>query len=794
MTYRTYRTHWVLLALLSLLPISARAQSVGELRTLGRQVVGEIAALKSSGRFDTAAQRAATERVGKGVLQLIELCDKAAAAASEKREGDGLRSAIEALKEPLTAIYDASSGAMEKLEQKIMEEDGDLEALYETPDFKTARITGSQALYYLNWLHYYGGRFYEGQKRKELLEEAQKGFSEFTSGERRSDLMVESQLGRGLCALELGDIDSAQQDLKAVMNDAQASAERRAKARLALLDGYVRNGRATEAVTLSEQLLAGASGAEANVVRYLRTRALLDAAKKQAPADAARARQQAMALMEQLRRAGGAWEERVSALLASVDNPEQLAAGASSAVAKWQLARMLLQKGDTKQATPLLEAVANSSEPDLQAYRGEARYYLAVGKFQAGQLNEAVALLDATPRDDNAGYIPDADYLRFKAVEALVAKDASAVSPEAYEAAVRAFAGHSEHKSAFEGAFRLGELLQRQRKFSEAVDAYAKVKGDTAFALRADFATLQCRFELLQQLGAGAVPAQRSQLMSEIAAALARFPDLAAAYEKQPSKDGSVPLAQLRGKWAILKAAFETLQAQPDYTVVFRQLDGFENSHTDLSDLFPQVAKLRLTACLHLGRFQEATHEVQTNGALLKANNDAKTIEELAGAFIRAGANRKNSDGPGAYAAAEQAALALYELVVGDAETGMRTKLTLAKLYENSGDPKKAASLYQEALQANPTLIPALRGLARLAEGEQRPADALALWETITKNARGGDLLWYEGKYEVARLTQAVGKKKEACEQLTQLRPAMPGLTDADLKAKLSALYEQACR
>jgi len=46
----------------------------------------------------------------------------------------------------------------------------------------------------------------------------------------------------------------------------------------------------------------------------------------------------------------------------------------------------------------------------------------------------------------------------------------------------------------------------------------------------------------------------------------------------------------------------------------------------------------------------------------------------------------------------------------------------------------------------------------------------------------------------VARLTLATGKKDQSCDQLNQLKPAMPGLTDADLRGKLDQLYKQACK
>jgi len=144
--------------------------------------------------------------------------------------------------------------------------------------------------------------------------------------------------------------------------------------------------------------------------------------------------------------------------------------------------------------------------------------------------------------------------------------------------------------------------------------------------------------------------------------------------------------------------------------------------------------------------------------------------------------------------AAEQVALRLYELLVADSEGGSKTKLTLARLYENTGAVQKSAALYAEVLQANGDSLAALRGLGRTAETEKHLPAALGYWQRLTKTARAGDLPWYEGSYEVARLTQATGKTQESCAQLQQLKPAIPGLSDADLRQKLDALYKQVCR
>ena len=161
---------------------------------------------------------------------------------------------------------------------------------------------------------------------------------------------------------------------------------------------------------------------------------------------------------------------------------------------------------------------------------------------------------------------------------------------------------------------------------------------------------------------------------------------------------------------------------------------------------------------------------------------------------MREGARRKNAEGAAVNQAAEQVALQLYELLVTDSDSSSKRTLTLARLYENTDQLKKAADLYGEILRSNSDSAAALRGLGRIAEAENRLPDALGYWQRLTKVMRGGDAGWYESQYEVARLTNAMGKRQESCDQLQQLKPAMPGLSDADLRQRLGALYQQVCR
>src|SRR5512139_3609638 len=164
---------------------AAQAQSAAELRARAREIAADIAAQEAARRFDSAAQQRAVERLGPLALGFIALSDRTSAAGAEGREREALSAAYDAVSTPLEAIYDTNSGALERMAKAVMDEDGDLEALYETPAFKNAQLVASQALYYLNWLHYYGARLKDGAPRKTLLEKAQRGFSEFAVGDRR---------------------------------------------------------------------------------------------------------------------------------------------------------------------------------------------------------------------------------------------------------------------------------------------------------------------------------------------------------------------------------------------------------------------------------------------------------------------------------------------------------------------------------------------------------------------------------------------------------------------------------
>jgi hypothetical protein len=771
-------------------PAMLSAQSADDLRQSAGRVAGNITAQEGAGTFDRAAQQKAIDELGPLATEFIRLSDRAAFAGGAGGQGEALRRAYTAIAEPLEQIYRKNDSYLQASVQKVIEADGDLEAVQESEAYRQAQLVASQALYFLNWLHYYGARLYEGERSKELTEKAQRGFSEFAVGEQATDLNVESLLGRGLCHLELGNIEFAVQDLSAVANDSKASQERRAKARFALLDAYVRSGNVNKALPLSEELLASTRGDEANWVRFLRIRALLDAAKKTRGAEGERYRQLALAMMEQLRRSGAGWADRVTALAQTeIENPEEWSKKASSPFAKWELAKLLVQKNDYASALPLLEDVVRSGDESLKSQMPEAHYILGLAKFKAGEHLEAADQLDAA-LITSAGYAADASYVRFKALEAAVANDPASVEPERYEGALRSFLeDHGDHASAFEARYRLGEYLQAQARFQQAVEQYAEVKGDRSFELQAVFATVQCSFELLRDTTRA--PA-RQALMEEIGAELDRFETMAAAYEQKPPKDDATPVQQMRAKAAIMKAVYVKLQPPVNHQAVLAAVEGFDDKYGAQDELLPQAVRLRLEAYQALGRFDEAQKQVASHAAAV-ARLGTEEIERLAVGFIREGARRHGRGDANANEAAQRVALQFYEILAGDESGSTKSKLTLARLYENTGELDKAKDLYTEVIEAKGDSSSALRGLGRIAEAQKRLDDALGYWRKLVTGTRPGDYPWYESRYEVARLTNASGGKDDACRQLEEMKPTMPGLSDDELRAKLGKLYDEVC-
>lgn len=777
----------VVAAALALLAAAARpaaALSAAEIRAQARGIGG------ASG--DAAVEQQRVAQLGDLVLAFIDQCDTAARAGTEVARRDELRGTFEAINGPLESIYSSRAGRLEALAKGVMDQDGDLEALYETPEFKQSQAVAAAALYYRNWLDYYGARLYDGARQKELLAAAEKGFGEFAIGDQPGELKTESLLGRGLTNLELGDTAGALRDFQLVVDSPTASPERKAKARLAMLDAYSRVGRTQDALRYSDELLRGGQvpAGDVTMVRYVRLVTLFDAADKSKGADGERYRREAASLMDVLRGAGKGWSDKVDALLVSrVDDPRQWAGKADSPRVQWELARLMLVKNDYAGATPLLQQVTANTDPEAKEFQAEAHYWLGVGAFKNNEFLVAANELDAALAAGGGDWSGEARYLRFKALESLMAQpQADPQLAERYRGALRDFlAQNADHPLAYEARYRSGELLQSSGDFPAAIDEYAKVQGDPAYVLRARFGTLQSRFELLKR---DAKPPERAARLAAIGADLDAVDAQAKALQAQ--KNAAISLPEILAKATLLRAVYVSLTSDKGDEQVAVLLADFGTRFPDQTELLPQAVRLRLGALLALQRFADAEQAVSQYGPQLAAEQRGEQLASLASGFRKASTRRKAEGDAAGSAAAARTALALMALA-GE-QGGAKQQMETAQLQEATGDLAAAAKTYAGIVAADPNALLALRGLARVAEAQGELAAAQAHWADYTKKSRAGDQGWFQGEYQQARLQMAAGDKKGACQRLDDLRPSMPALTDADLRRDLSTLYDQACK
>ena len=716
-----------------------------------------------------ASEQAALERMGKLALEFLD--------AADAGEAGGVAT-YEAIAEPMERSYHEHRQALDAMSKGVMDADGDLDALYESPQWKEHQQLAAEALYYLNWLRYRGALFYEGQKRKSLLEEAANGFGEFATAKSDAPIVAESHLGRGLAYLELDKPEWAINDFQAAAESKGATPERVRKAKLALAEAYIKAGRSADALKASKAALDGATPADAPRAKLTRARALLMAAAT-SPADRTGDKTEASALLAELQAGGGPWGARANAIVkAGLDNPKIWAGPKAKAEppppSEWDVTKQLVASGKFKDAIPRLEKILASSDEEDRKQQPEARYLLGLAKFRVGDTAGAVdAFGQVLASKDRAAYRDDAAYLNFKANEALYAASSTPEHLPAYEHAITTLVDeYPRHKSAPEARFRLGEIRQRQERYADAIAQYAQVKGDPAFELRAAFASAQSSVKLLEQTPEGAKP--DPALRRQADASLDRFWGMVGSQDFKTF--GDAPVHDFMGQAALMRAYLAALSEPPDYAQAVAWLGGLEERYPKLADQAPNVVKLRLVALSRLGRLTEAATEAERPAV---ATLDPALLDDLATRFLTTAARAQASGKSDEAAAGKRAAQRLSERALASKDVGnlspvvvRRLRTTLAALYEEQGARDRALALYRDVLATEPDVVSARAGAARILEAQGKPADARALWDEVVA-APVGKPGWLEAHYESARLAVAGGDAARACAVLKEVPPDM---------------------
>jgi TolA-binding protein len=799
----------MLLVMSVLLPTFSHAATIAELLAQARQAQAQARSIRSQG-WNTADKQRVIQLLGPLALNFLSAPDLAQAASNQKNQ---VRDLYDSLSDPLQNIYDQSVATLEGLSKSVMDRDGDLEALYETRDWKEAQTVASQALYFLNWLHYVGAFVHEGAARKKLLDDCTKGFAEFAVGEQSSQLKRESLFGRSLCEKENQHFDWAVRDLELLLKDTGLPMDMERKVRAALADARSRQARGGRATDTEQAENTADLQARAMLQK---AQSLVGESRKLTSNDKVKKLLEAMAYLDEVRKQGGTWRDKADAIEKSSFSEQELATldEIKNPFPAWGHARELLQKSEYAKALPALKEVLASDDPKAKVHHRDAEYFLAVGLFQTRDYRNALTELSKVINSEGMSpqFVSDAVYLRFKTTEALYARDQSAETAKVYLDSIKEFLHrYPDHKSSFEAYFRLGEYQQGQGSYLAAVDAYNKVNGDRTFRTRADFATLQCFFALIDTFEEQPADQQAKQteknspgisekdLRQRTGAALQAFWKNSASLEKDsPAEAKQAPLQDYRGKVSVMNAAFLSKDVDANAKEVLTFLQDFEKKYPEQKDAFAKVARMRLVASEKAGRFGDLEKEVDSIFTRFKPEEQKDLLVGLDKVLPKDVKRLEKQNDKENLLLAKRLLTRLYadRLQRGTPfapdESPDLFKYELAQLYLDVKEYDKAIPLYQE-LQKGAYSLVSMAGLAQIAEvkGDQR--QAITHWDEMLKGTQVGDPLWFRGMYEVARLDAALGDKDQSCKIITGARTTLARLGEQGLKKKIQELAIQSC-
>lgn len=787
-------------------PQTSTAETVAGLLGQARQASAQVRGLKNG---STSDKQHAVQILGPVVLGVVGASDLANAAQSQRGT---VRDLCETLNDPLEDIYNAAFADINRMSKDVMDRDGDLEALYETRPWKDAQLVGSQSLYFLNWLHYICSFVADGSKRKEMLQKAADGFSEFAVGKQGSQLKRESLFGRALAEKELRQFDWAIRDFELILQEPDVPDDMGRKVRTSLADAKARKVRGGNQKDDDEDKTPAPPSPEEIAKAYLdKAKSLFERRRKETWAAREKTLLEALAYTEEAKKKSNKLKGPADALIKEELTPEESAMLEEdrNPFPQWKEATELLRAQNYSAAVPLLKEVVASDDPRAKGHRRDALYFLSTGLFQQGEYRQAIERIDEFFGNDGAParYGADAGYLRFKAAEKIYSssKPPTDENTKLYVTTTKDFIRrYPTHKSIFEAYFRLGEYEQSKANYLGAADYYQKVTGDVPFRVRADYATLQSYSALQEALDEKKPsPIAEKDLRARTGASLQSFWKNLAVLDQNPAQAQSISkeLKDWRGRATFMNAVYLGKDMDANATALVSLLQDFEKKYPEQKDAFESVARTRLIVLQKTGRYGELEKETDRILATYKGEQQKELLKGL-NQVLALDIKRLDKGGDKdkenlIIAKRILARLNAERLKRGDAfgpeESPEQFKYDLAQLYLDIKDYDKAAQIYQE-LRTGKFSLAALAGLAQIADVKGDTNQSFALWNDLLKETKPNEPAWFRGTYGIAQLQSKQGNKEQACKTISEAFVRISQLPDLSLRKRIQDLSVQSCR
>ena len=678
------------------------------------RVATALVALALVVRPGAAAELGDLERRAKAFYDLLERGQKEQAAA-----------AFPDLEQALASTYQQLQDRMDRMRDDVMERDGDVEGLYRESRWREPEIESLVITYHLAWVRYQGAQLTTDTKRKNaLLDKAIEGFSQFLVVNEVPEVYAESQYGRGLAFLDLGNYAQAREDLEAAARDARTAGK--AKAALAELERRNTGKKAAPAADEPETLLARMTDAL--------PKAATDVALEKDTTTLARG----------LAARGGDWPRRVDAAIAA-----KLGSGTPTSVTSSYglllLGQLAIDRGRCSDLAALADAGAALKDASRARHRPELLFLDGACRSNAGKSREAADVFGKLLQEfPDAAKARDAAYYRFRALDVARASDPSLAS--AYEDALGTFvARFPKDEAAGEAHYQLGERRRAQGDCTKADAEYGRVTSG-AYVARARLGSLECAVGAYVKAAKTATPDMRRALVDRLRSFVR---------DVKPSGPDEAAVARAALMGGLVAADAEP----PDPTTVVEFLDKYESRFPSQKEWHPTAVQRRLAARVALGDFADAEHDLDAFVASTSGAERRTTLADLGRVLQK----QLDAGDEARRAAATALARKVYRALVADGGEAA-DRIALADLEVRAGNAAEARKLYDEVLAKDATSFEALRGAARAAAALGDRGSAFARWKQIVESSPTGGTAWYEARIEQVKLLLADGDKTQACE------------------------------
>lgn len=778
---------------------SARAQSIGQLN----RKLDAIEPLVNEGETNLSAASDAISQLDAAESEFAQIAE------SSRSTGQ------------LMATYDRLEGMLDRMYTTYQRrKDACIEQIDNggNCDYTEPEQLALRALYPLSWLRFEGAGLYgdEPATARRLLNESIQGFTASTLIIVNPELVRENLLGRAFAERELGkyqhsEYANAVADFKKIMSAGSWTRQYR-PAEQGLATTYAAMGKIDQAQGMTARLASGATGAQRRGLEMLRLRELFKQEQAAAdPAKRAALHQQIVGYARDRENDPGDWAVVVATAADSLADPVAEFGSANDPFQDWLLANILYYKHRPLPAANYYWAAARSGKYP-RAWKYAADLFYTGGRVDiVEKVAEQMAGQPGNPDAQWAAYIlykiPRLEWERGGMRNAALEKK--------WIVAAQAYLKHYPRgKYAFEPRFRLGEYYQRIGDFAAAADQYSQVSGNPDYDYTARYNAAECYYRALEALektpsasaSAGKPPAAAS--LAEREALRKKAMDaLASAIEMEPGAERASPSAQQkalrdsRGRAIYMLVALLEEEPKVDYQRIASMLANYETQYPAMSAKFAEVVKWRLAALDRTAQYAELDREA---AALVAKQTKSSTrndyIKEVGMSFWRAAKTSRAAGDDRGYLENAKLTAITYEYFARQADEGKipvkdltGTLSVLGEAYLATNQTDKAEATFKQVAAADPASPDANAGLARIAQARNDYKDALDLWSRVESVAAESDSLFFEAKYNMARIFADEGNVAGACNKLTVTRSEHPNLGSPRMKERWGDLQRKLC-